>query len=56
MPREQSKPSDHETILADIVEQPCYEATRAALRPTLAGVQVGAVPVLVVSEQHCSGG
>lgn len=47
---------DLETILAAIAERPGYEATRAALRRTLAGIQAGAVPVLVESEQRCSGG
>jgi hypothetical protein len=47
---------DLETILAAIADRPGYDATRAALKRTLAGVEAGAVPVLVESEKHCSGG
>jgi hypothetical protein len=47
---------DLETILAAIAERPGYDATRAALKRTLAGVAAGSVPVLVEAEQHCSGG
>ena len=47
---------DLETILAAIADRSGYDATRVALKRTLAGVQAGAVPVHVEAEQHCSGG
>jgi hypothetical protein len=47
---------DLQTILAAIAQRPGYDATRAALQRTLAGVEAGAIPVQVESEKHCSGG
>ena len=47
---------DLQSILAAIAGRPSYDATRAALQRTLAGVEGGAVPVQVEAEQHCSGG
>ena len=47
---------DLQSILGAIAGRPGYDATRAALRRTLAGVEAGAIPVRVEAEQHCSGG
>jgi hypothetical protein len=47
---------DLQSIIAAIAQRPGYDATRVALRRTLAGVEAGAIPVQVEAEQHCSGG
>jgi len=47
---------DLQSILAAIAQRPGYDATRAALQRTLAGVEGGAIPVQVEAEKHCSGG
>jgi hypothetical protein len=47
---------DLQAILGAIAQRPGYDATRAALQRTLAGVEAGAIPVQVEAEKHCSGG
>jgi hypothetical protein len=47
---------DLQTILVAVDQRAGYDGPRAALKRTLAGVEAGAVPVLVEAEKHCSGG
>jgi len=69
MPAEEGKPPqictcenrnavvpDLQSILTAIAQRSGYDATRAALQRTLAGVEAGAIPVQVEAEKHCSGG